>query len=114
AFAWHPEQGGWSREQMAARLAVDWVDPAGIFLAVDTSGAAPRLTGFHWTKVAPAGPGEETEGEVYVVAVDPADQGRGLGGLLSTLGVAQLAARVRAGSGVVYGEGAHARARCTP
>ena len=113
AFAWHPEQGGWSREQMDDRFAVDWVDPAGIFLAVDTSGSAPRLTGFHWTKVAPAGPGEETEGEVYVVAVDPADQGRGLGGLLTTLGVAHLEERVRVGSVVLYVEGDNAPARRT-
>lgn len=113
AFYWHPEQGGWSREQLDDRLAVDWVDPAGVFLAVDTSGDVPRLAGFHWTKTVPAAPGEETEGEVYVVAVDPADQGRGLGGLLTTLGVAHLEGQEDARSVVLYVEGDNTPARRT-
>ena len=113
AFHWHPEQGGWSREQLESRLAVDWVDPAGVFLAVDVTGEAPRLAGFHWTKTVPAAPGQESEGEVYVVAVDPADQGRGLGGLLTTLGVAHLEVRVGVDSVVLYVEGDNTPARRT-
>lgn len=113
AFAWHPEQGGWTSEQLDDRLAVDWVDPAGIFLAVDTSGPVPRLAGFHWTKAAPAAPDEPVEGEVYVVAVDPADQGRGLGGLLTALGVRHLEGAVGAGSVVLYVEGDNTPARRT-
>ncbi|UVE95302.1 mycothiol synthase [Dietzia sp. B32] len=104
AFSWHPEQGGWTREQLDDRLAVDWVDPGAVFLAVDTSGDRPRLAGFHWTKTV-AEPGEPVEGEVYVVAVDPADQGRGLGGLLTAIGVDHLESRARAGSVVLYVEG---------
>lgn len=104
AFSWHPEQGGWSRSQLDDRLAVDWVDPAAVFLAVDTSGQGPRLAGFHWTKTV-AETGEPVEGEVYVVAVDPADQGRGLGGLLTAIGVEHLEARVGAESVVLYVEG---------
>ncbi|MFL0580074.1 mycothiol synthase [Dietzia sp. 179-F 9C3 NHS] len=113
AFSWHPEQGGWSRAQLDDRLAVDWVDPAGIFLAVDTTGPGPRLAGFHWTKVAPTPPGDLAEGEVYVVAVDPADQGRGLGGLLTVLGVAHLERAVGATSVVLYVEGDNVPARRT-
>ena len=105
AFAWHPEQGGWTAGQLDERLAVDWVDPAGIFLAVDVTGPAPRLAGSHWTKTVAPAPGEPVEGEVYVVAVDPADQGRGLGGLLTALGVAHLEGPVGAGSVVLYVEG---------
>lgn len=104
AFSWHPEQGGWSREQLDERLAVDWVDLAAVFLAVDTTGDRPRLAGFHWTKTV-AQPGEPVEGEVYVVAVDPADQGRGLGGLLTALGLAHLEGDVGAESVVLYVEG---------
>lgn len=104
AFSWHPEQGGWSRGQLDDRLAVDWVDPAGVFLAVDTSGENPRLAGFHWTKTVTE-PGEPVEGEVYVVAVDPAEQGRGLGGLLTAIGVDHLEGRVGAESVVLYVEG---------
>lgn len=104
AFSWHPEQGGWSRDQLDERLAVDWVDPAGVFLAVDVTGPRSRLAGFHWTKTV-AEPGEPVEGEVYVVAVDPAEQGRGLGGLLTALGVAHLEDTVGAESVVLYVEG---------
>lgn len=112
AFAWHPEQGGWSRGQLDDRLEVEWVDPAGIFLAVDVSGAEPRLAGFHWTKSVPAGAGQPAEGEVYVVAVDPADQGRGLGGLLTAVGVAHLE-EGGAESVVLYVEGDNTPARRT-
>ncbi|MFN3602680.1 MAG: mycothiol synthase [Dietzia sp.] len=109
AFSWHPEQGGWTRGRLDERLAVDWVDPGGVFLAVDTTGPAPRLAGFHWTKTV-VEPGEPVEGEVYVVAVDPADQGRGLGGLLTALGVAHLEGPVGAESVVLYVEGDNAAA----
>ncbi|GLB65311.1 mycothiol acetyltransferase [Dietzia sp. NCCP-2495] len=108
AFSWHPEQGGWTRAQLDERLAVDWVDLGAVFLAVDT-GAAPRLAGFHWTKTV-AEPGEPVEGEVYVVAVDPADQGRGLGGVLTSLGVEHLEGPVGARSVVLYVEGDNAPA----
>ena len=104
AFSWHPEQGGWSREQLDDRLAVDWVDLGAVFLAVDTTGERPRLAGFHWTKTV-AQPGEPIEGEVYVVAVDPDDQGRGLGGLLTALGLEHLEGTVGAESVVLYVEG---------
>ncbi|MEH6820426.1 mycothiol synthase [Dietzia psychralcaliphila] len=104
AFSWHPEQGGWTRGRLDERLAVDWVDPRAIFLAVDTTGPVPRLAGFHWTKTV-AEPGDPVEGEVYVVAVDPADQGRGLGGMLTALGVTHLEGPVGAESVVLYVEG---------
>lgn len=109
AFHWHPEQGGWTPAQLDERLAVDWVDTGAVFLAVDVAGgadtgAAPRLAGFHWTKTV-AEPGEPVEGEVYVVAVDPADQGRGLGGVLTSIGVEHLEGPVGAESVVLYVEG---------
>lgn len=115
AFSWHPEQGGWTPDRLDERLGVDWVDPAAIFLAVDTAGPRPRLAGFHWTKTVvpdpgPAGKGEAVEGEVYVVAVDPADQGRGLGGSLTALGVAHLEEVNGVESVVLYVEGDNAAA----
>jgi mycothiol synthase len=70
AFAWHPEQGGWTPAELAERRTAPWFDPEGLFLAFgdgpDDTGA---LLGFHWTKVHPDEPGL---GEVYVVGVDPA------------------------------------------
>ncbi|MEC4615461.1 mycothiol synthase [Tsukamurella tyrosinosolvens] len=87
AFSWHPEQGGWTGEQIDERTGADWFDPAGLFLAVDEQ---DRLLGFHWTKVADPAAGL---GEVYIVAVAPAGQGRGLGNLLTAAGLEYLAGR---------------------
>jgi mycothiol synthase len=87
AFAWHPEQGGWTQADLDERRAERWFDPAGLYLAVDRS--SDRLLGFHWTKVHgdPAG----GLGEVYVLAVDPAVQARGLGRALTVVGMSGLA-----------------------
>jgi mycothiol synthase len=91
AFAWHPEQGGWTQTQLAERLSEPWFDPQGLFLAFDDAPGSGTLLGFHWTKVHSDEPGL---GEVYVVGVDPAAQGRGLGELLTSVGVASLARRL--------------------
>ena len=89
AFATHPEQGGWARAELEHRQAQPWFDPAGFFIAV----RAGHLAGFHWTKVhEPAGGGERT-GEVYVVGVDPSEQGTGLGRALTLAGLQYLRGR---------------------
>ena len=87
AFAWHPEQGGWTDADIAVRRGEPWFDPAGLFMAFDES--TGRLLGFHWTKVHNA-----DLGEVYVVGVDPAAQGRGLGATLTSVGLHHLAERL--------------------
>ncbi len=61
AFAHHPEQGAWTTQDLADRLGA-------------------------WTKVHPDG-----LGEVYVVGVDPAEQGNGLGRALTAIGLRHLA-----------------------
>jgi mycothiol synthase len=91
AFAWHPEQGGWTEEDLTARRMATWFDPQGLFLATDDATGA--LLGFHWTKVHDGGP-DAGVGEVYVLAVDPAGHGRGLGRALTRHGVAHLAGRL--------------------
>lgn len=91
AFSWHPEQGGWTEAEIAERRAEPWFDPGGLFLAYDDPGG--QLLGFHWTKTHSA-----TLGEVYVVGVDPAAQGRGLGAALTLTGLHHLA-DVLAGGG---------------
>jgi len=89
AFADHPEQSGWTLDDLANRRREKWFDPAGLFLAVDQ--ATGTVLGFHWTKVHSH---DDGLGEVYVVGVDPSAQGRGLGSVLTAVGVAHLARRL--------------------
>jgi mycothiol synthase len=111
AFADHPEQGSWTLRDLHARMAEGWFDPQGFLLAEtedgpddadggSTGGAAPRVIGFHWTKVHGGdahvhehGHGHEAIGEVYVVGVSPTQQGRGLGRALTVAGLRHLRSR---------------------
>lgn len=56
-FDWHPEQGGWSADDLAARLEAPWFSAEGFLLHGDP------VDGFCWTKVHPGG-----VGEIYVIA----------------------------------------------
>jgi mycothiol synthase len=89
AFVTHPEQGGWTKADLAERRAETWFDPEGLFLAFSEQTGA--LLGFHWTKIHADQVGL---GEVYVVGVDPAAQGGGLGAVLTGIGIAHLARRL--------------------
>lgn len=105
AFADHPEQGAWGPDDLAARARAPWFRPGDLLLLVDAADPG-RLLASHWTKV------EGALGEVYVVAVAPTEQGRGLGGAVVLAGLHHLARR---GVGrvelYVGGGGADARAR---
>lgn len=85
AFAHHPEQGRMTMSDLRARMHEPWFDPAGLLLVIDDVDG--RVVASHWTKIADPTTGV---GEVYVVAVDPAYQGRGLGGYATALGLAHL------------------------
>jgi mycothiol synthase len=87
AFAWHPEQGGWTEADIEERRGESWFDADGLFLAFEADEPG-TLLGFHWTKT--HGP---SLGEVYVVGVDPDAQGRGLGATLTLVGLHHLAER---------------------
>jgi mycothiol synthase len=116
AFADHPEQGALTVDDLHRRMREPWFDPAGFFVA--TRGDAPtedgsatsdgRLVGYHWTKIhggqgvndhdhvgphAHEGHGHDPIGEVYVVGVDPAEQGSGLGRALTLVGLRHLRSR---------------------
>jgi mycothiol synthase len=112
AFADHPEQGKWTMADLHARMAESWFDASGFLIAElwgsgeseagsdaggpDAGGPAPggRMAGFHWTKVHggddPQAHGHDPIGEVYVVGVDPAAQGSGLGRALTLAGLHRL------------------------
>jgi mycothiol synthase len=93
AFAGHPEQGRWTTVDLRLRLAEPWFDPAGFLLAVRERDG--RLLGFHWTKIhrgTPAHP-DQPIGEVYVLGVDPAVPGAGLGTALTLAGLGYLRER---------------------
>jgi mycothiol synthase len=90
AFAWHPEQGAMTADDVRATEAESWFDSDGLLLAVADD---DRLLGFHWTKVHPdAGDGRPI-GEVYVVGVRPDAQGGGLGRGLTIAGLRHLRER---------------------
>jgi mycothiol synthase len=102
AFSRHPEQGAWTRADIDMREREPWFDPEGFFLA-ERDG---DLVGFHWTKIhggneemrhaaaaAATGHGHEAIGEVYVVGVDPAARGTGLGRALTLIGLRYLRSR---------------------
>jgi len=117
AFASHPDQGGWTPEDVAMRMGEPWFDPTG-FLLAERDGA---LVGSHWTKVHgghggvdphehaegedhgsghhPGGDAEHDHhdhppiGEVYVVAVHPSEQGHGLGPAITLAGLHSLQSR---------------------
>ena len=95
AFMDHPEQGRMTRLDLDHRIAQSWFEATGFILVEDIQGTVPVLAASHWTKVVPAEDPQAspTEGEVYVVGVDPAYQGMGLGRAVTVLGLVHLLER---------------------
>jgi mycothiol synthase len=99
AFADDPDQRGWSIETLEGREAEPWFDPAGFLLAW----RGEALAGFCWTRLHPPAPPHhpQARGEIYVIGVDPAHQGIGLGRALVLGGLDVVYAR-GAGVGMLF------------
>lgn len=85
AFAHHPEQGKLTLEEFGDLTRQSWFSADGLLVATASDG--DRVAGFHWTKRH-----DSETGEVYVLAVHPAQSGHGLGRLLLEAGLAHLEA----------------------
>jgi len=95
-FVDHPDQGGWSKSDLEVRVNEEWFDEKGFFVCEDKG----KLIGFCWTKIHgahrhshegnEADHGHEAIGEIYVLAVDPAYKGKGIGKDLTTTGLNYL------------------------
>ncbi len=97
AFDWHPDQGGWSIDDLRDRMSQSWFDPDGCrILDLDDTG---RVDGFCWMKVHDDPP----SGEIHVIALDPTLHGRGLGAPLAAAGL-DWAARRDIHTGMLYVE----------
>jgi mycothiol synthase len=84
AFAHHPEQGRMTLKDLQAREEEPWFSAEDLLLA-EVDGTVLASV---WMKVEPG----SDAGELYVLAVDPDAQGRGLGRLLTATTLDHLAA----------------------
>ena len=95
AFAAHPDQSNQEVDGLLATFTAPAFDPASVRLLDPAPGddraEAHPLAGFCWTKKHPERPGRTAMGEIYVIAVDPAYHGEGLGTALTAAGLDWLA-----------------------
>jgi mycothiol synthase len=89
AFAGHPEQGGWTLEDLHERTSAEWFDPEGLLMADHEDGTG--LIGSCWNKL--HFDTTPVMGEIYVISVDPKRHGEGWGRALTVAGLQWIAAR---------------------
>ena len=82
-FTHHPDQGGWVMEDLTNRIAENWFDSQGFFIA-KKSGV---MIGFCWTKIHNDLARQGAVGEIYVLGVSKEHATKGLGKSLTLLGL---------------------------
>lgn len=100
AFTGHHENGNWTTSVLGRRMEQSWFDAAHVIVARRHQ----KIIGFCWTKQE-----EAAVGEIYVLAVAPAQQGQGLGRALLLDGLAHLS-RANANTAVLYVDSGNDRA----
>jgi mycothiol synthase len=85
-FLNHPDQGNWALQDLENRMAENWFDPEGFFLAVK----GDEIVGFVWTKIHQDFVNQEPVGELYVVGVDPDHAHQGIGRAVSVTAINYL------------------------
>ena len=85
-FSTHPDQGNWAMADLENRMHEPWFDPHGFFLCVSEE----KIVGFCWTKIHQDLVNKEPIGELYLIGVDPAHSGKGIGKALCTQGLIYL------------------------
>jgi mycothiol synthase len=105
AFEWHPDQGDWDLETIKEREREPWFSEED-FLMLEASG---RLVGFCWTKV--HSDLKHPVGEIYVIAVDPDESGKGYGKGLLFAGLDHLATKRGLDEAMLYVEAQNVTAR---
>jgi mycothiol synthase len=87
-FAHHPDQGNWVMQDLENRMAENWFDPKGFFLALKDG----AIIGCCWTKIHHDLVNQEPVGELYVVGVHPDHAHQGIGRALSIAAINHLVA----------------------
>ena len=85
-FSTHPDQGNWAMADLENRMHESWFDQHGFFLCVMDE----KIVGFCWTKIHQDLVNKEPIGELYVIGVDPAHSGKGIGKALCAQGLIYL------------------------
>lgn len=102
AFAGHPENGNWTLGDLIERMDQPWFEAQGFLIAWEHG----RMIGSCWTKRHIG----TDHGEIYVIGVDPAAQGRGLGLQLTLVGLWNLFEQQGARTAVLYVDASNAPA----
>jgi len=95
AFSGHPDQGSWGIRDIKVRELEEWFDPSGFIIVTDEAVHGGKMKGFCWVKIHGGishhhdGSSHDHDpiGEIYVMGVDPAHHGEGIGRAVTIAGL---------------------------